>query len=380
MNNRTPRLATLALMLAALTACTKTNITPNDDLTNALNPSSGAPIAFETEDAFTKAVIDDINDLEVEGNKFRVWSHFQGTTSGPMFTEEGTEVEYKKLNEESIPQYGWTYSPTRYWLNGTYDFAAVYPATIPVEVNGEITQQPISGTYAPAEGGTTPILTVKDFDVTNQDDLLVAFNTGIDGGNHPSSVELNFQHALSCIQLRLNLKPEDFYEIDDETDTPILSEDHQLGYAVITKVGLRNVSTTGSLMASKESEISYDWTPSTTLGNVDFVLTGSDMVSITHSPTDCLSNGILAIPQPILGTSGELYLEVNIDFPGVINEPIRRVYNIPLDAAGEIVPIWEANKKYIYFGEIDQNFAIEFSVTTINKWEDNPLGGFNVVS
>lgn len=376
MNNRTPRLATLALMLAALTACTKTTISPNDDLTNALNPSSGAPIAFESQDAFTKA--DDNTDPEafmaVRAGGFKVWSWFQGTTSGPMFGENGTVVtdaNYVADLEEgqTMPKPNWTYSPTRYWLNGTYDFAAVYPSSV-------------SGTYAPAEGETTPTLTVKDFDVTNQDDLLVAFNTGIDGAGRTAEdeVEINFQHALSCIQLRLNLKPEDFYEIDDKTNTPILSEDHQLGYAVITKVGLRNVSTTGSLMASKESEISYDWTPSTTLGNVDFVLTGSDLVSITYSPTDCLRNGILAIPQQILGTSGELYLEVNIDFPGVINEPIRRVYNIPLDAAGEIVPIWEANKKYIYFGEIDQNFAIEFSVTTINKWEDNPLGGFNVVS
>ena len=367
MNNRTPRLATLALMLAALTACTKTNITPNDDLTNGLNPSSGAPIAFETEDAFTKAVIDNINDLQVEGNKFRVWSHFQGTTSGPMFTEVGTEVEYKKLNEESIPQYGWTYSPTRYWLNGTYDFAAVYPSTV-------------TGTYAPAEGGTTPILTVKDFDVTTQDDLLVAFKTGIDGAGRTSAdpVNLSFQHVLSCIQVRLNLKAEDFYELDKDGN-PILDEEHQLGYATVTKVALRNISTSGSLTASKETEVLYEWIPSTTVGNTEFVLTGTNQVSITFQPTDCFDTGMLAIPQEIQDGEGELYMEVNISFPGITNEPIRKIYNVPLSAGSAVVPQWEANKRYIYYGEIDQNFSIEFAVTTVNRWEDKTLGGFIVV-
>ena len=347
-------------MLAALTACTKTTISPNDDLTNALNPSSGAPIAFETEDAFTKAVINSKEDLEVDGNKFRVWSWFQGTTSGPMFNAEGTEVEYDQINS-------WTYTPTRYWLNGTYDFAAVYPATV-------------SGTYAPAEGETTPTLTVKDFDVTNQDDLLVAFNTGIEGAGRTSvdAVNLSFQHVLSCIQLRLNLKAEDFYELDEDGN-PILDEEHQLGYATVTKVALRNISTSGSLTASKETEVLYEWIPSTTVGNTEFALTGTNPVSIALQPTDCFDTGMLAIPQVIKDSDGELYMEVNISFPGITSEPIRKIYSIPLTIASAIVPQWEANKKYIYYGEIDQNFSIEFAVTTVNRWEDKTLGGFIVV-
>lgn len=349
-------------MLAALAACTKTTISPNDDLTNALNPSSGAPISFETEDAFTKAVISNKADLEVEGNAFRVWSWFQGTTSGAMFETAGTPVTYA---EDENGDLNWTYTPPRYWMNGTYDFAAVYPSTV-------------SGTYEPAENGTTPILIVKDFDVTNQDDLLVAFNNNIDGSNHPNEVGLSFQHALSCIQLRLNLKADDFYELDEDGN-PILSEDNQLGYATVTKVALRSISTSGSLTASRETEISYEWTPSTTVGNIEFSLSGTNPVSITYKPTDCFDTGILAIPQGIQNSTGELYMEVNISFPGITSEPIRKIYNIPLNAGSAVVPQWEANKRYIYLGEIDQNFSIEFAVTTVNPWEDNTLGGFIVV-
>ena len=378
MNNRTPRLATLALMLAALTACTKTTISPNDDLTNALNPSSGAPIAFETKDAFSKAVIEDIYDLQQDGNKFLVWSWFQGTTAGPMFTDKGTEVKYGQTT-------GWTYEQTRYWLNGTYDFAAVYPSTA-------------SGEYKPAQTGGTPVLTVKDFDVTTQDDLLVAFNTGIDGskGKANNPVNLNFKHAISNVQIRLSLKEEDFYEvltddngnvIYDENNKPTLILDEnqnpkQKGWVNVTKVEFRNISVVGTL-ATAEPTITFDnWTVDQPTGKVGFNLLSSP-VEITNTPSDCLVNGgLLAIPQQVAALqpgdvfNGEVYLELSIDFPTIINEPIKRNITIPLQSGAARIPRWNPGKRYIYSGVVDQNFAIEFFVTTINNWDNDPLGGF----
>mgnify|MGYP003288993081 CR=1 FL=1 len=351
-------LAALCLVFAALTSCNK-NQFPSDDLSQGLDPSSGAPIAFISDNAFTKAPINNAAAIQDDENGFRVWSWFQGTTSGPMFGTEGTQVKYVDG--------AWTYSPLRYWINGTYDFAAVYPSSV-------------SATYAPVSGNS--VLSIPSFDVTNQDDLLVAFNNDIDGSNPEldknGALPFSFNHALSCIQLRLNLKAEDFYELDEDGN-PILDEDHQLGYATVTKVALRNVSTSGSLTASKEIEVSYEWTPSTTVGNTEFALTGTNQVSITYQPTDCFDAGMLAIPQKIQDGEGELYMEVNISFPGITSEPIRKIYNVPLSAGSAVVPQWEANKKYIYCGEIDQNFSIEFAVTTVNRWEDKTLGGFIVV-
>lgn len=357
MNNRTPRLATLALMLAALTACTKTNITPNDDLTNALNPSSGAPIAFETEDAFTKAVIDDINDLQVEGNKFRVWGHFQGTTSGPMFTEIGTEVEYKKLNEESIPQYGWTYNPTRYWLNGTYDFAAVYPATIPVEVNGEISQKPISGTYAPAEGGTTPVLTVKDFDVTNQDDLLVAFNTGIDGGNHPSSVELNFEHALTMVNFRVS---QDFNKDPDN--------DYYITRAVFN--GVKNKMTYSSLNG---------WDQESAKETKLFERSFNPAIRLREHPDGFYlwDESLMLIPQDIDFETMSLTLEYRYDMRGESDGNGSGTYLTRYIPAS--TDIWPSGKKITYVINLSEETNITFGQPNITPWGDNPLVGGTII-
>lgn len=332
MNNRTPRLAALALMLAALTACTKTDITPSDDLTNALNPSSGAPISFETEDAFTKAVIDSKADLEVEGNKFRVWSHFQGTTSGPMFTEVGTEVEYKKLNEESIPQYGWTYSPTRYWLNGTYDFAAVYPSSV-------------SGTYAPATQGAAPTLTVNNFDVTNQDDLLVAFNTGIDGGNHPDEVALTFQHALASLNVQLR--------VAQETISGVLVN--------VIEAEVREVSFKG--ISKKADYIGEGWANHST-ETIDVGKVLPTRIALTGDYQTILDEGILAIPQEM---NENVYLYVLADITLPTGQKMMKSWNLPLSGIEEC-PEWEKNKKYIYKATLSAEADIEFEEPIVQPW------------
>ena len=360
MNNRTPRLATLALMLAALTACTKTDITPNDDLTNALNPSSGAPIAFESQDAFTKA--DDNTDPEafmaVRAGGFKVWSWFQGTTSGPMFGENGTVVtdnNYVADLEEgqTMPKPNWTYSPTRYWLNGTYDFAAVYPSTV-------------SGTYAPAEGETTPTLTVKDFGVTNQDDLLVAFNTGIDGGNHPREVELSFKHALACVQLQLKLNRASFYP--DGTDIPIAE-------ASVSIAGVNNIYSKAKLTSSENSdgEISLNWDEHSNMGSIgqNFEPT----LTIGNSFVDVFSDdGIIVMPQSLKDQAGEFYLQVRVKFIGSGEEFYNEI-TLPLNKG---IDAWLPNTRYIYQSEITQNSAIKFTVVRVNDWNKETLDDFIV--
>lgn len=321
-------------MLAALTACTKTDITPSDDLTNALNPSSGAPIAFEAEDAFTKAVIDSKADLEVEGNKFRVWSHFQGTTSGPMFTEVGTEVEYKKLNEESIPQYGWTYSPTRYWLNGTYDFAAVYPSSV-------------SGTYAPATQGAAPTLTVNNFDVTNQDDLLVAFNTGIEGAGRTSadSVNLSFQHVLSNLNVSLCVAQE---KINDVFFNVIEAEVREISFKGISK---------------KADYIDGDWANhSTETIEVGKVL--PTRIALTRDYQTILDEGLLAIPQE-MNDGVSLYILADITLP--TGQKLQKSWDFPLSGIEEC-PEWEKNKKYIYKATLSAEADIEFEEPIVQPW------------
>lgn len=381
MNNRILRLAAFGLMLVAIAACTKTDINTNDDLANGLNPSSGAPIAFETKDAFTKAVINNKADLEVEGNAFRVWSWFQGTTSGAMFETAGTPVTYAKDENGNL---NWTYTPPRYWMNGTYDFAAVYPSTV-------------SGTYEPAENTTTPvILNVNDYNIANQEDLLVAFNTGIEGTGRTAEdgVDLTFQHALAGVQIELRLKPEDFYEIEkdddgnflyDENNQPIFAmtdsnEKIPIGTAHVTKISFNNVSTIGSLSTLNEEIAFGDWTASETKNNIAFNYT-TEPITITDASTPCIKNGgLLIIPQNVAGGDGEMSMELIVDFPSIVNEPIKRIVSIPLKAGAAKAPRWEPNTKYIYTAVIDQNFAIDFGLSDVEivGWKYGTLGGLLV--
>lgn len=374
-NNIAHRLVPLCLLLVALAGCRKED-------TPAPDTPSGTPIAITPETA-TKAAVSGVEDIQNDANGFRVWSWFQGTTSGPMFGADGTPVTYDTATS------AWTYSPTRYWMNGNYDFAAIYPAAITTGEGDAATTTAIAGTYAPATAGGTPVLTVPNFDATTQTDLLVAFNngtdgTGINGATPPDAVDLTFQHALSCIQVRVKLNAEQFYTIErDQDGNQVLDENQnpvrvQNGYASVTKIGFRNVSTSGTLVASNTETRSIEWTPTESTGQI--VLNYIEQpVEVTYLATDCLGNpGLFMIPQSVDNGKSELYMEVSIYFPRLMEEAIKKIYVIPLNIKESAVSEWETNKKYIYTGEITQEFAIDFSVTSVNAWENETLGGFIV--
>lgn len=359
MNNRIPRLAAFGLMLLAIAACTKTDITPNDDLSD---PSSGVAIAFETEDPFTKAVVYDRDDLQVEGNSFLVWSWFQGTKDGRIFGQYGTLVTYAKDDDNVL---NWTYDTPRYWMNGTYDFAAVYPSTV-------------SGTYEPAENTPAPVvLNVNDYNIANQDDLLVAFYNRTYNGNDKSSVNFEFQHALSRVKLQINLDEDDFYTQEQDGDNIILEP---TGYAYVTAVGFNKISKTASLSVTPSNESSWplsssNWSLSSTKDDILIEYTDENVIQLDTEFTDLYGqDGLFAIPQVLDENNPiELYFKVNLIFPGISNRTIVKEYNIGLNTLA--IQEWEPNKVYLYYGTINQEFEIQFNVVKVHDWEDDTLGG-----
>ncbi len=366
----------LCLALASLAGCSKQNISPSD----GLDPSSGNPIAFEAEDAFTKAAVSDKTDIQNDPNGFRVWSWFQGTTAGPMFGTDGTPVIYDANTS------AWTYSPTRYWMNGIYDFAAIYPAAITTGEGETAVTTPINGTYAPASTGAVPTLTVPDFDVTSQTDLLVAFNngtdgTGINGATPPEAVNLSFQHALSNIQLILTLNEDDFFvDAVDDNGNPILDENgkprkYPTGYAKVSIVGFNNIATIGTLTSVKSTDaINCEWVSTNFSSDFKFNYIAAPIQVTLTGEKVFGENGMFVIPQYLASGSGELYMQVVIESPG-ITDTITKEFMVPLKAG---VSEWLPNTKYIYRGEITRQLVIDFSVTRINDWEDEVLGGFIV--
>lgn len=350
-NNIAHRLVPLCLLLVALAGCRKED-------TPAPDTPSGTPIAFTPETA-TKAAVSGKEDIQNDANGFRVWSWFQGTTSGPMFGADGTPVTYDTATS------AWTYSPTRYWMNGNYDFAAIYPAAITTGEGEAATTTAIAGTYAPATAGGTPVLTVPNFDATTQADLLVAFNngtdgTGINGATPPSVVNLNFKHALSCIQLELSLDMDDFYS---PTETGV----EQIGYAFVSESGFNNIPTKLRLDAT-----SYDDMTWTSLAVSDYHIIFEEALEVDKAEYFLGDDGTLVMPQ-LLDDNIQLYFKVSILFPGISDRPITKDYNIQLNTL--TTKEWLPGKKYKYTGTIYQDFTIDFSVVRVNNWIDDTLGG-----
>ena len=355
-------LAALCLVFAALTSCNK-NQFPSDDLSQGLDPSSGAPIAFSTEDAFTKAAgeTDEEALLAVRAGGFCVWSWFQGTTAGHMFGENGTLVQDKNYDpalqpEEQNPTQNWTYSPLRYWLNGTYDFAAVYPSTV-------------AGKYAPANPGDAPTLTVTDYDVTKDDDILVAFMNdvaGDDGKTPHDPVYFSFKHALSCVQLQLKLNKESFYQTLDGVESKIAD-------AYVTTAGFNDIYMKASLTSSEttDGDIVLSWDDHSNRNS--FGESFENSTPVGNDFKDVFSGkGIHVMPQSLEDGVGEFYLQVRIKF--VSGEEFHNDFTIPLNKG---VQEWLPNTRYIYKGEITQNSAINFTVIRVNGWDENTLDDFN---
>lgn len=355
-NNIAHRLVPLCLLLVALAGCRKED-------TPAPDTPSGTPIAFTPETA-TKAAVSGVEDIQNDPNGFRVWGWFQGTTSGPMFGADGTQVTYEY--DTTLETYVWTYSPTRYWMNGNYDFAAIYPAAITTGEGEAATTTKIAGTYAPATTGGTPVLTVPNFDATTQADLLVAFKTGINGLTHPDYVTLDFKHVLSNVQLRLTLDEDDFFEPTEDGGK------RQVGYAYVSIVGFNNISTTGTLTASGSS---VQWG---SYGNGQMRLNYTDNpLQVTLERQDFFGeDGLLVIPQEFADKDGELYIRVVINNSiGSNSESITKEFKVPL---ASVIDEWLPNAKYIFEGVITQELMIEFNVIKVNNWQDEPLGGFIV--
>lgn len=358
-------LAALCLALAALTGCNK----------KETSPVTGPVISFNAEDAFTKAVVTDKTDIENDPDGIRVWdwhtslAYPDGTHT---FDAAGTQVTYSGG--------AWTYSPARYWLNGTYTFAAVYPSTVS------------SATYEPVSGGA-PALTVPAFDVTSQNDLLVAFNNGPDGSGingltHPDYVTLDFKHVLSRVKIRLKLNEDDFFVTTEEEDEEgnKVNVTRPIGYGYAVAAGFKNISNVGTLSGTNATN--WGWSRSETsdgqLNLSDMVVEydssseNNESISLGVEYVDILgSDGLFVIPQSFTDNNdANIYFNVGLIFPNISNRLITQEIEVPLNTL--TTDSWEPNKVYTYLGTITQEFKIEFSIVSITDWVDDTLGGFIV--
>ena len=154
-------LGAVAMMLASCT---------NEEV---LNVSDSRAIGFNGTgiDNITKA------DITSEGfNQFYVYGGY------------GTNAIFSKINVTKGSDDKWTYNPTQYWANGTWNFA------------GYAGGEGVAPTWVNAAGKLT--LAVNS-DRDNQSDVIFASSKGIvveDATTYKTPVTLNFTHLLSKIK------------------------------------------------------------------------------------------------------------------------------------------------------------------------------------
>ena len=322
-------LATVALIATAATV-----ISCNKHLPDPALPQ-GTAIQFTTEDNWTKAIADE-STLESEG--FRVWGWFKGTTEGHIFytnkTDDGTHVT--DSNGE------WTYDPEnpRYWMNGTYDFFAVYPNAIAANVTH-------------ANDAFTFAYTLPS-NANEQVDILVASSPDIDGSDssvHESGVNLRFEHALCQLSFEATATKSKDEEQSNTNDNL---------KAIIYGIDIY------ARESGSYSSVTEEWVSSGTIENI-YSVKGNDNLIMGEWTT--LESGIIMLPQNLSGARLEVryYGEREDKTLGVCT------YKHFFDSNAN----WEKAQKIKYQIEIARNGAILFT-PVVTPWVNASGGSFIV--
>ncbi len=177
---RTPRhtllrtAAALTLLLPALTACT---------IVSRTVPAADEPITFASflPDVTKAGVVESAGDM----SEFAVWGWHTAADAGatPTAIFNGERI-YRDGTGATAP---WTYDVPRFWVEGHYDFYALYPCGLTPE---EI-----------VPGGN---LTLKNFNADGATDLMAAYSGSQYNTADPKSgaeVAFSFDHFLSRINI-----------------------------------------------------------------------------------------------------------------------------------------------------------------------------------
>lgn len=250
-----------------------------------------------------------------------------GTLPADFLVWGGYEAYPLLFEGETVHPNGSYENGTRYWVPGTYNFYAVYPATI----NDKTT----------FSNGS---LTVKDFDcsATGNDavDLMTAIPPSItyEAGTEPQPVAMEFQHELCKVA--------------------VVVKAEQGVSATINSATLYGIDIQGTLSGGS-------WTGlETPVGTTDtpFKLSGSKTVD-SQTPEADLFGTLLLIPQGCQ----ELKLDIAITRYGEQQE----TQTISL---GTSIAQWAAAQSYRYVLTIKAN-AITFGDFTVEEWGLTNTGG-----
>ena len=278
------------------------------------------PILFGSTE--TRAVAD-LNALKTNG--FKVYAYFQGTQED---YGNGSFEKYVRF-EDSY----WKYDNLEYWIpNTTYNFKAFYPNP------KDMTACTLFSFTNDAEQSYT----VSDFDISKQEDFMVATDTrSVNEKAEPkdedevisSVVTLNFEHQLALVEIKIK---------------SAIS-------VTIKNITLNNIATG---YQCKDGV----WSQSNDSTNTDFVYVSNTALTPGADSADVTGGGILVIPSM---TGSETF---------TIEASNKTYSNISLPAGTN----WEKGCKYTYTMEIKQNDII-FNEPKVEIWDSESATGSVII-
>ena len=299
---RTPRhtllrtAAALTLLLPALTACT---------IVSRTVPAADEPITFASFlPDVTKAGV-----VESEANmtEFAVWGWHTAAGATPTAIFNGERI-YRDGNGATAP---WTYDVPRFWVEGSYDFYALYP-------------------YPDGSGVTADGITSITLDSPNADiDLMTATATRDYPGDGDGAVAFTFDHLLSRVSIQAEAGA---------------------GDVQITSLTFSGMYDGGSYNGS-----AWDFTGRIVDGSIS-----SGVVDIAPGEPVPVLHDLLMIPQT---PESSCKIELTWTLNGAMQDPVS--LTVPAD------PAWTPGRQYVYTISIATDFTLNINVVDWeNKYEN----------
>ena len=298
-------IACAAMLAAGVVSCQQ-----HDDIPQGVK----YPILFDSPDTRATATIDDL-----KTNGFMVYAFVDGNAGSTSFAKK---VTHSVVEGRDI----WALETPEYWLPDTdYYFKAFYLSV------------PSAGTLAVANTDKNQDFTITGFDITEQEDIMVASATasveaGASAPTNGSVVPLEFEHLLANVVVKIKSE--------------------------IPNVTVSNVSFEG-VAQSGQYEKSI-WTAGQTV-SFGKQYTGDPLVKDAENYVDVTSGGILVIPEKING-SQKMYITTSHKVYDFILQPIT----------------WESGMLYTYTLTIKQENII-FNEPTVEIWDEENATGSVII-
>ena len=331
-------------LLASASSCTKTR--------TDIGSGTGKYIEFAS--ILTKTPVNSASDM----SEFAAWAYYQ-TADGnyqDVFGQIGTENTGEPIRNENN---GWVYDNLKIWEFGVpYNFYAVYPTDVKHVVE------------VPASGDKKPFMSILDYDVTQNKDLLFAANENIryPDGSVTGPVTMNFCHILTIANFTARIDPTTLENLPDFEAAVTSAKLYGLPKECHFSAQDFDVSDMSSVI----------WTPVsntvTTTQTYPFEQTDTD-ISLTQNEQNLFGESDLFVfpAASLAGYCLEISWTVTAQ-PGT--EPIERTQVIQLSASA--VRSWIAGKRYKYTFTISDTDHILFGIPTVTGWDD-ASGGIIVV-